>query len=143
VISKRQLEWLTMKKVLIYVIFVIGVVSCHLGCKNIIAHKLESNERWDALNYLKTLKVQGRLPGFHADDRGQVTFGASEILLGTKMKYPLKVNFFIQKKDEQQLYIYEVSKDAPDASWILSKAWEKSSQQGTVSLITEGAKGSP
>ena len=59
------------------------------------------------------------------------------------MKYPLKVNFFIQKKDEQQLYIYEVSKDAPDASWILSKAWEKSSQQGTVSLITEGAKGSP
>lgn len=75
----------------------------------------------EAVEFLRTLKKEGRQPGWSKKDKGAVTLEG----------YSNSVTVAISKNGDSSLYHYSVSQQSKDGPWKLQRAW-RTDQKGRV-----------
>jgi hypothetical protein len=77
-----------------------------------------------AVEFLKSLKEKGQLPGLSKNDKGTTDFEADS--------NAETVNCRLQKNNDSSIYYYTISRAFKDSQWKLQKAWQTDSSGRTI-----------
>jgi hypothetical protein len=82
-----------------------------------------------AVEFLKTLKENGQLPGWSKDDEGTIR---ETVRFNYYELYPKSATLDIQKSGDSSIYHYAVSRTAQDSPWKLERAWRTDQNDRTI-----------
>ena len=89
----------------------------------------------EAVQFLKSLKDNNRLPGWSRGEHGKILFQTylSDLqkAIGDFEPYPFSKTLVVNKNSDHSIYHYIVVRESKDASWKLEKAW-RTSRNGRI-----------
>jgi hypothetical protein len=85
-----------------------------------------------AEEFLKGLKIQGRLPGMLPDSHGTVTTGVLPESRFQNVSYPFSVTWHIVLLGDSFTNHYTVERPAAGANWQLKRAWRTDTEGQTI-----------
>ena len=82
-----------------------------------------------ALEYLKNLKEDGKVPGWSKQDKGTIR---ETVRFSNYESYPKSATLDAQKNGDSSIYHYTVTRASEEGPWKLQKAWRTDPDDHTI-----------
>jgi hypothetical protein len=79
---------------------------------------------FSALDFLKSCKTNGQLPGVSKDTKGMFRSEKKPSDLTTDGSCSMEIHFFTRDQPQQQDYYYIIARASSNSTWQFNKAWQ-------------------